>query len=107
MAPLFPLGKQKGKEQGPGCWNFIVHGTGVEVGGWVSSSTNNPMELQAVIAAIKSVDPKNSIIIRTDSQYVTDAISGRTIFKTNSEFWREYEEVSRLRRVMKRPIDWL
>jgi hypothetical protein len=56
---IISLGKQKGKEQGPGCWAFIVHATGVEVGGWVSSSTNNRMELQAVIAAIKSVDPKN------------------------------------------------
>jgi ribonuclease HI len=96
---IISLRKRKGKEQGPGGWAFIVHDTGVEVGGWISSSTNNRMELQAVIAAIKSVDPKNSIIIRTDSQYVTDAISGRTIVKTNSDLWREYEEVSRSRRV--------
>jgi ribonuclease HI len=96
---IISLGKRKGKEQGPGGWAFIVHDTGVEVGGWVSSSTNNRMELHAVIAAIKSVDPKNPIIIRTDSQYVTDAISGRTIVKTNSDLWREYEEVRRSRRV--------
>src|SRR6185437_9991831 len=62
-------------------------------------STNNRMELQAVIQAIKHVDPRKSILIRTDSQYVTDAVSGRTIVKANGDLWREYQEVSKLRQV--------
>jgi RNA-directed DNA polymerase len=96
---ILSFGKRKGKDQGPGGWAFIVHDTGVEVGGQVPSSTNNRMELQALIEAVKSVDPKNSIVIRTDSQYVVDAINGRTIVKTNADLWREYEEVSKSHRV--------
>jgi RNA-directed DNA polymerase len=96
---IISLGRRKGKEQGPGGWAFVVHDTGEEAGGWVSSSTNNRMELQAVIEAIRYVGLKNSIIIRTDSQYVSDAINGRTIIKTNPDLWREYEEVCKLRRV--------
>jgi ribonuclease HI len=57
------------------------------------------MELHAVIEAIRSVDPKYSIIIRTDSQYVSDSINGQSIIKTNSDLWREYEEVRKLRRI--------
>jgi RNA-directed DNA polymerase len=96
---IIPLGRRRGKEQGPGGWAFVTHDTGAEVGGWALSSTNNRMELYAVIEAIKSVAPTKSIMIRTDSQYVTDAISGRTIVKTNTDLWREYEEISKSRRV--------
>ncbi len=96
---IISVGRRKGKEQGPGGWAFITHNTGAEAGGWVSSSTNNRMELQAVIEAIKSVDPKNSIIIRTDSQYVSDAVGGRTVIKTNPDLWREYEAVTKSRKV--------
>jgi RNA-directed DNA polymerase len=96
---IISLGRRKGKEQGPGGWAFVIHDTGAEVGGWVSSSTNNRMELHAVIEAIRSVDPKKSIIIRTDSQYVSDAISGRTVVKSNPDLWREYEAISKSRRI--------
>jgi ribonuclease HI len=101
---IISLGKRKGKEQGPGGWAFVVHGTGVEVSGWASSSTNNRMELQALIEAVRSVDPRNSIIIRTDSQYVVDAINGRTIVKSNADLWREYDEVRQSRRVK---VTWI
>ena len=96
---IISLGKGKGRDQGPGGWAFVIHETGIEVGGWVLSSTNNRMELQAVIEAVKAVNPKNSIIIRTDSQYVSDTIGRRTLAKTNTDLWREYETVSSSRRV--------
>ena len=72
-------GRQKGKDQGPGGWAFLVHETSEEISGCVESATNNQMELRAVIEAIRHIGIGHSIKIRTDSQYVSDAISnGKT-----------------------------
>ena len=97
-------GRRKGKDQGPGGWAFVVHGTGEERGGHVPSATNNQMELRAVIEAIRFVGPDNSIIVRTDSQYVADAINRGAVIKTNADLWNEFREVSRSRRVSVRWI---
>lgn len=96
---IIPLGKRKGKDQGPGAWAFVVHETNEEIGGSVPSTTNNQMELLAVIKAIKHIDPKRPIVIRTDSKYVTDAANGRTVVKQNADLWREFNELKKLRRV--------
>jgi ribonuclease HI len=96
---ILSLGKHRGKNQGPGGWGFVVHETGEKVGGYDTSSTNNRMELKAVIEAIKHIPPNRSILIRTDSQYVTDAISGQTTIKSNSDLWKEYEEIKTMRRI--------
>jgi ribonuclease HI len=96
---IISSGKGKGKEQGPGGWGFIIHDSNEKFGGWIASSTNNRMELQAVIEALKHLDPKKSILIRTDSQYVADAINRRTVVKTNADLWRQYEEIRKSRRI--------
>lgn len=92
-------GRKKGKDQGPGGWAFVVHETNQEGCGWVASATNNEMELRAVIEAIRSVDPTQTVVIRTDSQYVSDAINNQTLLKTNSSLWAEYAELTKSRRV--------
>jgi RNA-directed DNA polymerase len=92
-------GRRRGKDQGPGGWAFVVHETGEEGSGRVASGTNNQMELRAVIEAIKSTDPRKSIIIRTDSQYVCNAIKIQATIKTNNAMWREYEELTKDRRI--------
>jgi ribonuclease HI len=91
--------RKKGKDQGPGGWAFVVHETGEEISGHVASSTNNQMELRAVIEAIRFVDPKKSIVVRTDSQYVHDAVNRQNTIKSNSNLWKEYQEVSKSRRI--------
>jgi len=96
---IISSGKLRGKDQGPGGWAFVVHETGEAIGGWSAASTNNRMELQAVIEALKYVDPSKSVIIRTDSQYVADAIKGSTTIKTNNDLWKLYEEIAMSRRI--------
>jgi RNA-directed DNA polymerase len=91
--------RRKGKDQGPGGWAFVVHETGEERGGYATCTTNNQMELRAVIEAIRYVDPKKSVIIRTDSQYVCDAINRQNVIKSNSAMWNEYRKVTELRRI--------
>lgn len=96
---IIPLGKRRGKDQGPGGWGFVVHETNEQIGGSIPSTTNNQMELLAVINAIKHVDQKRPIIIRTDSRYVTDAANGQSMIKQNADLWREFNELKKSRRV--------
>ena len=67
---------------GPGGWAYVILGDSVllsEHWGAEKSTTNNRMELQAVIAALEalsSVDAKaNTLTIYTDSQYVQKGIT--------------------------------
>jgi ribonuclease HI/retron-type reverse transcriptase len=91
--------RRKGKDLGPGGWAFVVHETNETGIGRARSVTNNQMELRAVIEAIRFIDPKRSIIVRTDSQYVHDAIERGIVVKSNGELWREYKDVSASRRI--------
>jgi ribonuclease HI len=91
--------RKKGKDQGPGGWAFVVHGTGEERSGHVSSGTNNRMELLAVIEAVKFVDPKKSVLIRTDSEYVSDAVNRGAVVKSNSDLWSVFRDLIKNRRV--------
>lgn len=96
---IISTARRRGKDQGPGGWAFVVHETNERIGGSVASATNNQMELLAVIEAIKHIDFKRPIMIRTDSQYVADAANGKTIIKQNTELWREFNELKMVRKI--------
>jgi ribonuclease HI len=59
---------------GPGGWGVVLISTGepgAQLGQGVSAqTTNNKMELTAAIEALKQVPSKESVLVRTDSQYV-------------------------------------
>lgn len=59
---------------GPGGWAFVVNQgdgrAGPEVSGGAKNTTNNRMELQAVIEALTRVGPKCHVEVTTDSTYV-------------------------------------
>lgn len=66
---------------GPGGWAAIVYSSNenrvLEISGSRSETTNNKMELQAVIEALQKVENKkySSIVIYTDSTYVIKGIT--------------------------------
>jgi ribonuclease HI len=67
---------------GPGAWAAVVlyNGKKVEIGGSEKNTTNNRMELLAVIKALQEIHPScqeecKQIDIYTDSQYVQKGIS--------------------------------
>jgi ribonuclease HI len=85
-----------------------------EISGFNPQTTNNQMELQAVIEALKIVKKSSPIIIYTDSVYVKDGITKwifnwkkngwRTANKKpvkNLEFWQELDLL-----VANHKIDW-
>ena len=57
---------------GPGGWGAILRSKGVEkeLSGSEKESTNNRMEMMAVIAALEALSRHCDVVITTDSQYV-------------------------------------
>lgn len=95
---------------GPGGWASILTCNGHErvISGGEHSSTNNKMELTAVIEALKCLKYKCSVRVVTDSQYVVNAFNKDWIYnwerqdfkdRPNSELWKELLRLTRLHEV--------
>ena len=93
---------------GPGGWGavLIYNDNIVEVSGSMRDTTNNQMEIKAVIEALKKVTEPCQITIITDSVYVKNGITTwiinwkknnwRTANKQpvkNKEFWLELDDL--------------
>ena len=102
---------------GPGGWGALLryNGTEREIFGGEAATTNNRMELTAVIEALQTLTRPCRVILHTDSTYVqkgiTEWINGwkargwRTAAKEpvkNSDLWRKLDEV-----VRGHDIDWI
>jgi ribonuclease HI len=102
---------------GPGGWGAILEYDGKEreMFGGDPATTNNRMELTAVIEALSALKRPSRVILHTDSQYVqkgiTEWIQGwkargwRTAAREpvkNDDLWRRLDEVVRSHR-----IDWV
>jgi ribonuclease HI len=62
---------------GPGGWGTIMRwrGTERELSGGAAQTTNNRMELEAVIQGLKALKKSSDVIVFTDSQYVQKGAS--------------------------------
>ncbi|MDP3763962.1 MAG: ribonuclease HI [bacterium] len=100
---------------GPGGWGAIIvdENTVKEIGGGEAHTTNNKMELTAVIEALKSLEGKEAAIY-TDSEYVLKGITEwierwqKKGWKTagrkpvlNQDLWQKLLEVARGKK-----LDW-
>ncbi len=61
---------------GPGGWGTILRYNGVEkeLSGGEKQTTNNRMELTAVISGLEALKEKCKVVVTTDSKYVVDGI---------------------------------
>ena len=100
---------------GPGGWAAILNYRGVEkvISGGLASTTNNVMELTAVIEALNVLKEKCDVTLYSDSSYVVNAIEAnwlegweRNGFKTasnkpvkNRELWEELSRVLKVQKV--------
>lgn len=99
---------------GPGGWGAIIisDGNRVELSGGEKATTNNRMELCAVIEALKTLETGQELVVTTDSEYVkkgiTEWIHGwlrnnwMTASKTpvkNRELWKELLALTKQHRV--------
>ncbi len=88
---------------GPGGYGVILEWRGKrrELSQGFRHTTNNRMELMAVIAGLSAIKPDNPfpVLVTTDSKYVADAVEKRWVFnwerkgfanKANADLWRQY-----------------
>ncbi|MDH5577725.1 MAG: ribonuclease HI [Betaproteobacteria bacterium] len=95
---------------GPGGWGVLLRSGGREreLHGGEPATTNNRMELTAVIRALESVAPRSRVRVYTDSQYVQKGITAwihdwkrrgwRTADKKpvkNVDLWMRLDELAR------------
>jgi ribonuclease HI len=87
---------------GPGGWAFVALPNPLDespiewhVSGGDPKSTNNRMELQAVIEALMFCHDKKEYIIYSDSQYVIKCAKGIYARKKNTDIWTNYDKVSK------------
>jgi ribonuclease HI len=95
---------------GPGGWGVLLRAGGREreMHGGEPDTTNNRMELTAVIRALESLEGPSQVRLYTDSQYVQKGITAwihdwkrrgwRTADKKpvkNVDLWKRLEEVAR------------
>ena len=95
--------------KGPGGWGVVLlwenHNYRKEFSGGESCTTNNRMELTAVIEGLKRIKKRDiTVHIYSDSQYVVDAIEKGWLTKwvlknfkdkKNEDLWREYLAVAK------------
>jgi ribonuclease HI len=110
MIEIFTDGASSGNP-GPGGYGVILRSGKhyKELSGGYRKTTNNRMELMAVIKgleALKSID--QSVMIYSDSKYVIDAIEKRWVYgwvkkgfagKKNKDLWLRYLEISKLHNI--------
>lgn len=75
---------------GPGGWGVILRYNGREktLSGGEAETTNNRMEILAVIKALEALKEKCNIELYTDSQYVCNAINKGWAQKWKSNNWK-------------------
>mgnify|MGYP001187904962 FL=1 len=88
MINIYTDGACKGNP-GPGGWGALIIENGVEneIYGGEGNTTNNRMEIMAVIMALRSIDKKSEITVFTDSTYVQKGIN-EWIDKWKINGWR-------------------
>ncbi len=112
---IFTDGACKGNP-GPGGWGAILRfqDNEKEINGYESLTTNNIMELMAVIESLKAISKPFEIVITTDSQYVKNGITSwihnwkKNGWKTaakkpvkNKELWIELDHL-----IQKHNVSW-
>ena len=110
MIEIFTDGAASGNP-GPGGYGVVLRSGKhyKELSQGFRKTTNNRMELLAVIKALEALKaPNQEVVICSDSKYVIDAIEKRWVYgwvqkgfkdKKNKDLWMRYLEVSKLHNI--------
>lgn len=79
---------------GPGGWGAILvyQGRELELSGGEADTTNNRMELTAVIEALRRLRESCQVTLTTDSKYVSDGISKGWAASWRSRGWKKADK---------------
>lgn len=74
---------------GPGGYGAVIldGGERVEISGGFQRTTNNRMELLAIIESLKHLKKKSSVLLNTDSKYIIDAVTKGWLDKWKANRW--------------------
>ena len=78
---------------GPGGWGAVLvfDGTEKELSGGTIETTNNRMELTAVIQALAVLKEPCEVILTSDSKYVTDSINKGWLYNWLNKGWKNFK----------------
>lgn len=79
---------------GPGGWGTILRYKGVEkeLSGGEHETTNNRMELTAVISGLRALNEPCEVDIFTDSKYVCDSVEKGWVYSWKKNNWRKADK---------------
>ena len=79
---------------GPGGWGAILRYNGIEkeLSGSQAETTNNRMELTAVISALSALKEPCEVTVYTDSKYVCDAITKGQVYSWKRNGWKKADK---------------
>lgn len=79
---------------GPGGWGALLRfmGREKELSGGERDTTNNRMELTAVIMALSALKEPCVVTLTTDSKYVCDAINQKWVYSWQKNGWRKADK---------------
>lgn len=79
---------------GPGGWGALLRFAGheKELSGGEKDTTNNRMELTAVIKALSALKEPCKVRLTTDSKYVCEAINQKWVYSWQKNGWRKADK---------------
>lgn len=86
---------------GPGGWGAVLIWNGVvkELSGGELYTTNQRMELTAVIKALEALKRPCEVIVRTDSQYLVNTMTQGWKRRANLDLWGRLDELCRVHKI--------
>ncbi len=75
---------------GPGGWGVVLimpDGEHRELNGYAASTTNNRMEIEAAVRALREIPEGAEVVVRSDSQYVVRTINDGWKRRKNFDSW--------------------
>ena len=88
---------------GRGGWGAVIeqNGSQVKLSGGAPQTTNNRMEMPAVIKGLEAVAPSSKVLISSDSTYVVNTMTKGWKRKANHDLWEQLDAL-----VKNRDISW-
>ena len=77
---------------GRGGWGAVIQQKGTQkiISGGERHTTNNRMEMTAVIKGLEAVDPSAKVLISSDSTYVVNTMTKGWKRKANHDLWERW-----------------
>ena len=94
LVKIYTDGAARGNPDGPGGYGTLLHFTDAkgqlhvrEFSQGYKKTTNNRMELTAVISALRALKEPCEVSLYTDSKYVCDAVQKRWVYGWRARGW--------------------